>query len=218
MIVDTMTLKEVGETILKTVPKVIPTIFEMLERKDKNYRKIIIKGEKERYDFNPIHITTDGINFIMCPYSLGKKHYKKNGILCYLIAHVYYNNTNWYCTINYDLQSVQMYCNHFFMRYIERHVKDGSMVNVEIVRKYFKEINYLTTIYEIENYKHEDCIYAATNIGLCCGRLVSNQVYIYLTYIDRETLTIGDKRKAFDDGQKLLETVELGIKEFINVA
>ena len=61
MIVDTMSLQEVGETILKTSRKSFFKIFELIARKERNYRKIIIKGLKDRYDFQPLSFTNDGI-------------------------------------------------------------------------------------------------------------------------------------------------------------
>lgn len=217
MIVDTMSLKEVGEAILKASQKSISKIVALLDNKDKEYRRVIIKGHKERYDFQRISFTTDGIEFILCPYSKGKKDYKKYGIMYGLFAHVFYNGTNWYCMITNDFKSVGMYCNHYFERYVERHLKDDSRIDVEIVRKYFKEIDYLTIFHRLEHPKYKDCVYGSTNIGVCCGQMISNQVIVFKTYIDMETLTLGEKKKTYDNGQKTLEaliTNEIGIREF----
>lgn len=217
MIVDTMSLNEVGEAILKASQKSMSKIVALLLNKDKAYRRVIIKEYKERYDFQKISFTTDGIEFNLCPYSEGKKDYKKYGISYFLIAHVFYKGTNWYCIIANHSQSVELYCNHFFERYVERHLKDDSEINVELVRKYFMEINKLTAIRRLEHPKYKDCIYGATNIGVCCGQMVSNQVMVLKTYIDKETLTLGEKKLIYDDGQKRLEafiTNEIGIREF----
>lgn len=212
-----MSLHEVGEAILKASQKSICRIVKMGANKDKDYRKVIIKGLKDRYDFQPISFTTDGIEFILCPYSKGKKDYKKYGMKYGLFAHVFYRGTNWYCLITWDFLSVMMYCNHFFERYIERHLHDDKKVNVDIVRRYYKEIDYLTYNYDIDNPQYENCIYGVNNIGVCCGEKISNNILVYKTFIDMETITIGDKRKAFNKGQKALESVvtnEVGIREF----
>ena len=221
MIVDTMTLQEVGETILKTAIRNIPTIGKLIMRKDKVYKRIIYKGQKERYDFLPMTFEADGIEFHICPYSKGKSDYKKYGIANGLFAHIFYRRTNWYCLITYDYQSVVMYSNHFFERYIERHLKDSTQVNAETVRRYFKETDYLTMCQVIDNPKYKNCIYGSTNIGVCCGEIVSSNVKVFKTFIDMETLTQGDKKETFDSGQTFfanLITNKLGIREFKGVA
>lgn len=216
MVVDTMSLKEVGEAILKASQKSTSRIVSLLVNKDKEYRRVIIKGQKERYDFQKISFTIDGIEFILCPYSKGKKDYKKYGISYCLFAHVFYNGTNWYCMITSDFQRVVMYCNHFFERYVERHLKDDSKINVELVRKYFKEIDCMAIGKHIEHPHYKNCTYASTNIGVCCGEIVSNHVIVFKTYIDMETITKGEKRETFEWGNevfKLLITNEIGIRE-----
>lgn len=217
MVIDTMSLHEVGEAILKASQKSIKRVMNTLVNKDKDYRKVIIKGLKDRYDFQPISFTTDGIEFILCPYSKGKKDYKKYGMAYGLFAHVFYRGTNWYCLITWDFQTVVIYCNHFFERYIERHLQNESEVNADIVRTYFKETDYITHYSDIDNPKYENCIYGATNIGVCCGEKVSNHILVYKTFIDMGTVTIGNKRKALDKGQKVLGSLvtnEVGIREF----
>ncbi len=221
MIVDTMTLQEVGEAILKASRKAIPTIERMLTRKENDYKKVIYKGVKDRYDFIPLTFKTDGIEFILCPYSKGKKDFKKYGMMYCLFAHVYYERTNWYCMVTSSFQTVQMYSNHFFERFVERHLKDDTKVSVDLVRKYFKETNYLTSSRFIDNPKYENCMYGATCIGVCCGHKVSDHVLAFRTYIDIETLTKGDKKVVFDEGQKDFEAVftnEVGLRGYWMVA
>lgn len=221
MIVDTMSLQEVGEAILKTAISNIPTIAKMIIRKERIYKRVIYSGLKERYDFQPLSFADNGIEFYICPYSKGKKDYKKYGLGFCLFAHVYYRGSNWYCLITWDYSSVQMYCDHFFERYIERHLKDDSLVNVDIVRRYFKETDYLTHNEFVEHPKYKNCIYTSTNIGVCCGEKVSKHILVYKTYIDLGTLTIGKKREAFDEGQKAFESVITnvwGIRETKDIA
>ena len=123
--------------------------------------------------------------------------------------------------ITWDFQDVIMYCNHFFERYIERHLKDNSIVNTDIARKYFKETDYLSIYSVIDNPKYDNCIYGATNIGVCCGERLSNHVLAYKTFIDMETIIFGEKKNTFDMGQRAFETLVLnkfGIRDFWYVA
>lgn len=212
MIVDSMTLQEVGEAILKTAKVNIPKIKGMIRRKDKDYRRIIFKGLKDRYDFKPLSFVADGIEFHICPYSLGKKDYKRYGLLHCVFAHIYYKGTNWYCTVSDSFSTIKMYCNHFFERYIERHLKDNSQVNVETVRRYLKETEYLHYIRFINNPKHPNCIYSSTKIGVCCGRVVSKNILAFMTYIDKETLSLGEKKESYNISQIALDTVYMDEK------
>lgn len=216
MIVDNMTLQEVGEAILKAAINYYPTIMSKLAYKERDYRRIVIKGLKDRYDFKPIPFKAYGIEFYLCPYALGKSDFKKFGIAYCLFAHVYYRGTNWYCLVMNDFCGLQMYCNHFFERYIERHLKDDSIVNAETVRKYFKETDYLTYNRVIENPRHDNCLYATTKIGICCGEIITENVLVYKTYIDEETIIRGGKKEAFDFGTERLDAVitnEMGLRE-----
>ncbi len=212
MIVDTMSLQEVGETILKTAIKNIPRIKGMVRSKERTYKRIIYKGLKDMYDFQPLQFEADGINYHLCPYSIGKSDYKKYGMLYTLFAHFYYNGTNWYCTITNNFKSVSIYCNHFFERYIERHLKDDSSVNPEIVRKFFNETDHLHYNRLIENPKHPNCIYSSSRIGVCCGYRVSKNILAFMTYIDKDTLTLGDKKESYDIGLKALDSVYMNEK------
>lgn len=208
MIVDTMTMKEVGEAVLKAVQgnpmKIVSTILQ----KDKLYRRIILKGGERRYDFKPIRSEADGITFYICPFSFGKRDYKKYGLSFGLFAHFFYKGTNWYALLCNYTTVVNLYNQHFFKRYIERHLKDGSKVTIDTVRQYFKETNYSANCQIKENPSHKDCVYGATNIGVCCGyHCGTKRITVWLTYIDKETLSRGDKKKVFDDSADSLPPI-----------
>ena len=199
MIVDTMSIEEVGNAIIKTAKANIERIANAILSKDKLYRRTILKGGERRYDFKPLRSIVDGITFYVCPYSKGKKDYKKYGIMYGLFAHFYYQGTNWYAMLCGNGDRTTLYQQHFFERYIERHLKDGSKVSIDTVRHYFKETDYLTSCKMIENPNHPNCVYGATNIGVCCGyHCGSNRITVWKTYIDKETLYRGDKKEVFD--------------------
>lgn len=200
MIVDTMSMEEVGNALMKTVRANIENITRVVYSMDKVYRRVILKGGNKRYDFKPLIKEVDGIEFHVCPYSRSKRHYKRYGIMYGLFAHFFYKGTNWYAMLCGCGDAVALYSQHFFKRYIERHLKDGSSVSIDTVRHYFKETDYLTNCKVIENPKYPNCIYGATNIGVCCGYHVNGRVInVWNTYIDRETLTGGEKKSIFEE-------------------
>lgn len=204
MIVDTMSIEEVGNAIIKAVQTNKKQIASATVPKDKLYRRTILKGGERRYDFKPIRTEADGITFYVCTYSMGKKDYKKFGLMLCLFAHFYYQGTNWYAMLCSDYNTVAFYQQHFFERYIERHLKDGSKVSIDTVRHYFKETDYHTNCRAVRNPKYANCIYGATNIGVCCGRYCGRgNMIVWLTYIDQETLCRGEKKIIFDDSVSL---------------
>ena len=199
MIVETMSMEEVCNAILKVAQTKLVSIESVVFSMEKVYRRVVFKGGDKRYDFKPLRKVVDGITFYVCPYSKSKKDYKKYGIMYGLFAHFFYQGTNWYAMICGNGGSVTLYKQHFFERYIERHLKDGSKVSIDTVRHYFKETDYLTSCRMIENPKHPNCVYGATNIGVCCGyHLGSRKMAVWCTYVDKETLDRGDKKDLFD--------------------
>ena len=207
MIVDTMTIEELGDAVIKTVQANIFGITNVLFSKDKLYKRIIIKGGEKRYDFKPLRSEADGITFYVCPYSNGKRDYKKYGLSFALFAHFFYKGTNWYALLCDNNTKVNLYQQHFFERYIERHLKDGSNVTIDTVRHYFKETDYLTNCRVTKNPKHPNCIYGATNIGVCCGYHCGRRITVWLTYIDKGTLTRGFKKDVFNESADMFTPI-----------
>ena len=199
MIVDSMSTEEVYDAIIKAVEANTASIESVISPKKKVYRRIILKGGDKRHDFKPLRKVVDGITFYVCPYSRSKRDYKKHDIMYVLFAHFFYMGTNWYAMMcNGDC--VALYKQHFFERYIERHLKDGSNVSIDTVHHYFIETDYLINCRMIENPKHPNCVYGATNIGVCCGyHLGNNKMAVWSTYVDKETLNRGDKKDLYDE-------------------
>ena len=199
MIVDTMSIEEVGNAVIKTAKANAERFASVVLPREKLYRRTILKGGDKRYDFKPLRSDADGVTFYVCPYCNGKRGFKKHGVMFGLFAHFFYQGTNWYALLCGNFDSVSLYQQHFFERYIERHIKDGSKVSIDMVRHYFKETDYLTNCRMIENPKHPNCVYGATNIGVCCGfHCGSSRITVWKTYIDKETLSRGDKKDIFD--------------------
>lgn len=207
MIVDTMTYEEVGDSILKAARKSLPKIGRLLNAHRKAYMRIIRNSKKERCDFKPIPFKYDGIDFYIFAYSLGKQYVKKHQFPICLVAKVLYRKTVWYCLVSDGMCMTQLFQKHFFERYIERHLKTDYKVDIDIVRRYLKETNYVSAQKIFENPLHENCLYGATNIGICCGYHCKYKMAIWLTYIDKETLTLGAKKDIFDESREGLEPI-----------
>ena len=209
MIVETMSIEEVSRAVLKTASCNSERFDKVVSHRVKGYKKVIFNGNKQCYYFKPIKVKADGIEFYVCPFCFGKSDYKKNGITCKVFSHFYYKGTNWYCISNSEFTTLQMFRQHFFERYIERHLKDGSRVSIDTVRRYLKETDKCTICLTTDNPKHPNGIYGASNIGVCCGYSCGKDISVWLTYIDKETLTKGEKKELFDITEDIKNTIDL---------
>jgi hypothetical protein len=208
MIVDTMSIEEVSDAVLKAAIMSQQKIYNLLDAKRKTYKKIIWRGNKNKFYFTPISFRTDSITFYLCPYSNGKNEFRQYGISYGLFAKFFYHRTNWYTLVLDQFTGVALYQQHFFERYVERHLKEEIPVSIDVVRRFFKETDYLTCSKVYENPLHPNCIYGATKIGVCCGYRSDNSE-VWCTYIDEDTLANGDKRKIFDESQYMFVEPEI---------
>lgn len=206
MILDSMTIEEVGKCLLRTAQQNYLRFGLLMAHKNNKYRRFIIKRGQERYDFKPINVQVENITFHICPYSLSKLDFKKFGLSFCLLASFTYQNRKRYCMFTNLCLSVQIYTKHFFERYIERHLKDDSKVDFNLIRHYFKEIDYVLNPEAVKKEGYENAIYAGTKIGTCLGYKACDNVYVFKTYIDKETVR-GEKRKVFNESQPLLQPI-----------
>ena len=204
---DKLNIQEVGRSLLKTAQQNYLRFGLILSHNEKKYRRIAIKKGQERIDFKPINVQVENITFHICPYSLNKQDYKKYGSNFCLLASFKYRKKDMFCMISDYGTNIQMYTKHFFERYIERHLKDDSEVNINLVRKYFKETEYVCHIESVDREGYDNSIFGGTNIGTCCGYKVCDNVYVFNTYIDVETLKKGDKRRVYDESQPLIQPI-----------
>lgn len=182
MILENMNIQEVGRSLLKTAQQNYLRFGLILSHNEKKYRRIAIKKGQERIDFKPINVQVENITFHICPYSLNKQDSKKYGFNFCLLASFKYRKKDMFCMISDYGTKIQMYTIHFFERYIERHLKDDSVVNINLVRKYFKETEYVCHIESVEKEGYENSVYGGTNIGACCGYKVCDNVYVQNIY------------------------------------
>ena len=207
MIVDTMTMEEVCSYVLKSVKSNVDRILALTFHKQKDYRRIILNGNKDWYEFKPITFNADGLTYYICPSSRGKKEFKRNNVIINVIVHFYYGGTNWYAYALEKFTEVGLYCQHFFKRYIERHLKSDEPVTIAIIRRYIKETDGYVYCENRENPRHKNCMYGTTKIGMCCGYITKNYFDVWLTYIDKETIEKGQKLAVYDRAKKLITPI-----------
>lgn len=209
MIVDTMTFKEVGDSLLKEYKEYhMDRIFRLLEHKRKNYRRVILANGEKRIKFNPFSYTYQTTEMFILPFSEGKKDFKKYDISYYVFARFFYRGQYWYAKFNCTTDIVDIYSQHFFLRYIERHLKSDNMVGIDVVSKFMYDTEAVCLVKGIDSDKYENCIYGSTSIGMCFGQGFGN-INVWKTYIDKETIEYGIKKKTFDIGTEMLKPVGL---------
>lgn len=204
MIVETMTMEEVCSYVLKSVKANMDRISALVYHKSKDYRRTILKSKKVRHEFPPISFEADGLIYYICPSSNGKKEFKQYGVKMYVFVHFYYKGTNWYAQCLENYTEIGLYCQHFFKRYIERHLKNDKPVTIDTVIQYLNETDSNVYCSHKENPKHKNCMYGTTNIGMCCGYITKNYCNVWLTYIDKETIEKGHKFEVYDRTKELV--------------
>jgi len=211
MIVDTMTIEEVGKSLLKIAQLNTPRFMAIMSHNQKKYRRIAIKKGQEQINFKPINVQVENITFHICPYSFGKQDYKKYGLNYCLLASYKYKGRDMYCLFSNNDSFIQIYTRHFFERFIERHLKDDSEVNINLVRKYFIETEYVCYVESVNKEGYENAVYCGTNIGTGCGYRVCDNVFVFNTYIDKETLKAGEKRRVYDESQPQIQPIGMDV-------
>ena len=214
MIVDTMTMEEVCSYVLKSVKANMDRILTLIYHKQKDYRRIIFNGHKNWYEFKPITFYADGMTYYICPFSKGKKEFKKQNVKIFVFVHFYYKRTNWYAHSLENFNEIGLYCQHFFQRYVKRHLKSDEPVTIGTVIQYLKETDGYVYCSHKDNPLHKNCMYGTTSIGMCCGYITKNYCDVWLTYIDKETIEKGQKLEVYDRTSKLI--IPIGQDEYGN--
>lgn len=174
-----------------------PKIYNLNMSKMKVYGRIVReRGEKKVY-FKPTKVDKFGMEFIVCPYSLGKSDFKKNGIYFFAFCKVLFKGDLYWCLINDDL-TVSFFKKHMFLRYLERHCGvDADIVTDDDVWRFFKETDVLINYHGYESEKRPNGLVGGTNIGTLCGDFMDGQL-VFRTFIDASTLADNYKMLAYD--------------------
>ena len=201
MIIDTMSFGEAAAHIARVRNDAMPKIIHIIESKRKDYQRIVNhRGDKRCY-FKSIPFERERVQFYLCPYSIGKKEFKKNGARFYVIAKITYKNNTYWCMTNTD-NTVCFYKIHFFQRYLERHcgMPANSSVNMENVRVFFDETDTFVTYNRCPSQGHPNGVLGGSYIGTSCGDLVDG-VCVWRTFVDASTARFF-KKQAYDQHLK----------------
>ena len=204
MIIDTMRFGEAAAHIARVKAAAIPKILHILQSKKKDYQRIVNNRGDKRCNFKPIPFERERVQFYLCPYSMGKKEFKKNGVRFYVIAKIPYKKNTYWCMTNID-NTVDFYKIHFFQRYQERHcgMPANSPVSMEEVRAFFDETDTFVTYKQCPSEGHPNGVLGGSYIGTSCGDLVDG-VYVWRTFVDASTARFF-KKQAYDQHPKNCE-------------
>lgn len=180
MIVPSMTVQEVYMELFTDV--------QTLHNRDQHYRKEFAKMalKASRYPISKSYeARTKRNNLFVLTYSAMKRsHWKKPFVKIYGI----YDRPegSYAAVLSFDINLVSIYPPHFFKRYRERIVKDHSISNKDIIRRYFNndwgmvevyEDPYLNTVYCcFENNDEDEAIdfVGMSGEGYCFGEKQKN--------------------------------------------
>ena len=206
MIIDNMTLEEVGKSLLRTTRENEEYFARLVGYRKKEYRRAVLKRKGKTY-FKPIIRIVENIEYYICPYCHGKKEANQGIIWHTVMALFRYQNRIMYCTIDDSNTHVSLYTTHFLERYIERHLKDDSQPGIETLIKFENERNHIVCVMDVKDPIYDNRIIAGTRFGIGCGYKVADNVFMYKTYIDKETIRAGEKLRVQETSESLLAPV-----------
>lgn len=173
--------------------------------KEKDYRRTIFKKGEQTVFFKSDERECNGYKYIVYVKSYGKKDYAKRGLIFYIVTPFTLFGKHYYIHYAKKFERMDVYTQHFFDRYIERHLKDGRNFNNDVIGRYFKDTDCITMFGDVIHNKYSDCVYASTLIGTCCGRRITDKILLYSTFINEDTITKGTKKVIFDAGNQLFD-------------
>lgn len=209
MIKDSMTLQEVGKCLLKTGQMNYFRFAMILFRHKKEYQSIFFNSGEDSYDFQTIKVEVGNISFYICPYVISKSDYEKYGTCFCLLASFTYKDEEWYCMFSNYNRQVTIFTSDFFEQYIQTHLKDDSVVDIDSVRYFFKSIDYLINAEHIDNTDLENAILSGTKIGILRGFEACKDVSVYNEYVDKELLQGDEMKRLFNESLQRFDSIEM---------
>lgn len=205
MILDNMTLEEVGMSLLRTARENKERFNRLVIHRQKKYRRIVLKRKDKKADFAPIHSEAEKVDFYICPFYFDKRR----GMFTNLIASFKYKKKQYYCLFCKFDTIACIVTTHFLERFAERHLKDDNPVGISTLRLYLRAIHFTWNPEIVKHPYYDNRFVAGTHIGVCCGYKISDNIYILKTFIDQETIDFGDKKRIFDESAGVLSKIEL---------
>lgn len=204
MILDNMTMEEVGKSLLRTTRENRERFYRLVDYRQNKYRRIVIKRKDRKLDFPPIHCEAERIDYYITPYYYDKR----KGMFCNIIASFKYQRHQYYCVFCQNDTIACIITTHFLERFAERHLKDDTSVSIFTLRLYLKAIHFTWNPEIVEHPYYDNRIVAGTHIGVCCGYRISDKIYVLKTFIDQETINNGDKKRVLDESTGILSKIE----------
>lgn len=223
IILDTMSLTEVGLIVYERSIGICEKISPLLNHKQKEYARIMIRKGNVKTYFKPITIENYDITFHLIPNCLGKADLKKYGARVLIAGEFRYKGDRFYSLLIGNCGQISIYTTHFLERYVERHLGDDSPINADTFIKYLMETD--GVIYGFDE-GVDNKIQWATSIGNVCGCVLHPRVLFHKTFIDNSTIIKGKKKEANDKGNVLMNrtvlnrvgnrTLPYGISKYFN--
>ena len=205
MILDNMTMEEVGKSLLRTTRENKERFHRLVTHRQNKYRRIVLKRRDEKADFAPIHSEAERIDYYICPFYFDKTR----RVFINLIASFKYNKKQYYCLFCKNDTVACIVTTHFLERFAERHLKDDNPVGISTMRLYLRAIHFTWNPEIVEHPCYDNRFVAGTHIGVCCGYKISDKIYVLKTFLDQETINCGDKKRVLDESAGVLTKIEL---------
>lgn len=209
MVVDTMSLLEVSEELLKDLKSEVSVKVTKILSDRKYWRSVLKYGEgKKTLYFKPLEITTKRLNrFKILPFSHGKHDFKKFGLAFIVISMFYYKKYPYVAWFVNDFSAVAFFKKHFFDRYDQRFLQSETLFSEDLVFDFFKGNMHVFTGPQYEDMSNN--VMGVSNDGVLLGEKLSSVVTIYNTYIRVDML----KGKQVDKHRLLSNELDDYIKE-----
>jgi hypothetical protein len=214
MIVPSMTVQEIHKEVFED----IKNLRSKLDEFRKDFKKTVLRGSRypliKSYDCK----TREKKNLFIVDFTAIKRSDWKKPIVS--LYGIYSRPEGKYAVApTIDMNLITIYPPHFFKRYIERIVKDGSISIEEIIRQYFKndwgfmgavvneDFESVYNCFENDNINDKVSFVAATSQGYCFGEKQGN-VNIIKTIISEDMLFENQKlifhelKDAFKEANK----------------
>ena len=209
MIVPSMTVKDIHKEVFED----LENLKYKMDECHNEFKKVVLRSSRypvtRSYEFK----TREKRNLFFVDFTaLKRSDWKKNILTIYAI---YSRPEGMYAVVpKIDMNLISIHPPHFFTRYRERILKDDSLSNLDVIKKYFKNSwgftvavvnqDFETVYHRFENGGKNDKVsfVGATSEGYCFGEKQGN-VHIIKTIISEDMLFENQKfvfselKKAF---------------------
>lgn len=194
------TIESICGLAYKNLTEHFDEIFAKFNALQNKYRKAVLKqNTDDSIFFKPIERKSNGFTYIIYPSSNGKRDFKKYGMIFFLVTPFYVDGKPYY--VRYDgvkrNNKFNVYTQHFFDRYIERHLGNESNLSmVEVIKDFLKETDALDYIKAAEGDKYENGLQLANKVGVDSVTKISDNILLHKTFVGNSTIRMGKRQEA----------------------